>query len=208
MSKFLKKISELTKPETPEQKKARQEEEALANIVKGVDDGTDTNPAHINIARKKKRKDDKMARTLANKLNDSVSEAGPGDFVPRSPAPSPAPFVPSTPPGPLPLPVPPPGAASPPVKAEPLTTEGETWLINLARKSLFVDIDKVGLSDAEREMIAQEVKPKNAKKAAKIIHKINVNYGLSEQFDPKIDNLIEDFKKKSPGFVKQMELVA
>jgi hypothetical protein len=94
------------------------------------------------------------------------------------------------------------------VKAEPLTTEGETWLINLARKSLFVDIDKVGLSDAEREMIAQEVKPKNAKKAAKIIHKINVNYGLSEQFDLKIDNLIEDFKKKSPGSVKQMEPVA
>ena len=201
MSKFLKKISELTKPETPEQKKAREEEEALANIVKNVAAGTDKDPVHINIARKKKKDDDDMDRRLTKQLNDNLNEAGPEDFVPRTPpgGAAPPPFVPSTPPGLPPVPGAPPGAGARPVKADPLTTEGETWLVNLARKALFIDIDTVGLTDGEREMIAKEVTPKNAKKVAKVIHKINVNYGLSEKFDSKIGNLIEDFKKKPPG---------
>jgi len=210
MSKFLKKISELTRVETPEEKEEREKAEALANIVKGVDSGENKNPEDVRLANKQKRKDAKVKQSIKKDLalaKVKVSEAGP-DFVPRTPPAPTAPFVPSTPPGAPPPPGVPPGAIPPPEKADPLTTEGETWLVNLARKALFIDIDKVGLTDAERELIAKEVTPKNAKKAAKIIHNINVNYGLSEKFDSKIDNLIGDFKKKSPGSVKQMELVA
>ena len=89
-----------------------------------------------------------------------------------------------------------PGAPAPEAPA-PLTTEGETFYVNLARKSLFVDLDNVSLSDAEREAITQDVQPENAKEIAKILRKIVVDYGLSENFDSKIDTLIDDLKKNS-----------
>ena len=204
MSKFLKKISELTRRETPEETEEREKAEALAKMEVDVDSGKNKNPEDQRIVRTKRRKDDETKRAIKKDLalaKVKVSEAGPEDFVPRTPpgGAAPQPFVPSTPPGLPPGPGAPPGAGKPPEKADPLTTEGETWLVNLARKALFIDIDTVGLTDGEREMIAKEVTPKNAKKAAKVIHKINVNYGLSEKFDSKIGNLIEDFKKKTPG---------
>lgn len=79
----------------------------------------------------------------------------------------------------------------------PLTTEGETFYVNLARKSLFVDLDNVSLTDAEREAITQDVQPENAKEIAKILRKIVVDYGLSENFNSKIGTLIDDLKKNS-----------
>ena len=90
-----------------------------------------------------------------------------------------------------------PEGSSFPAEAEPLTTEGETFYVNLARKSLFVDLDNVSLSDAEREAITQDVQPENAKEIAKILRKIVVDYGLSENFNSKIDTLIDDLKKNS-----------
>ena len=77
---------------------------------------------------------------------------------------------------------------------DPMTTEGETFYVNLARKSLFVDLDNVSLSDSEREAITQDVQPENAKEIAKILRKIVVDYGLSEGFDSKIDSILENFE--------------
>ena len=44
-----------------------------------------------------------------------------------------------------------------------MTTEGETFYVNLARKALFVDLDNASLTDAEREAVTQDVQPENAK---------------------------------------------
>lgn len=78
--------------------------------------------------------------------------------------------------------------------ATPLTTEGETFYVNLARKSLFVDLDNISLTDAEREAITQDVEPSNAKEVAKVLRKIVVDYGLSENFNSKIDQVWGDLK--------------
>ena len=83
----------------------------------------------------------------------------------------------------------------PPAEAEPLTTEGETFYVNLSRKCLFVDLDNADLNDAERQAITQDVQPENAKEIAKILRKVVTDYGLGENFDSKIDSLIEDLKK-------------
>ena len=84
----------------------------------------------------------------------------------------------------------------PPAETEPLTTEGETFYVNLARKSLFVDLDNADLTDLERQAITQDVRPENAKEIAKILRKVVVDYGLGENFDSKIDALIEGFELK------------
>ena len=78
---------------------------------------------------------------------------------------------------------------------DPMTTEGETFYVNLARKALFVDLDNASLTDAEREAVTQDVQPENAKEVAKILRKVVVDYGLGESFDSRIDALIEDLKK-------------
>ena len=69
--------------------------------------------------------------------------------------------------------------------------------MNLARKALFVDMDDVGLTDAERESINREAEPENTKKVAKILRKIIVDYGLSENFVSRADVILEDLKKNS-----------
>ncbi len=83
----------------------------------------------------------------------------------------------------------------PAAEAEPLTTEGETFYVNLARKCLFVDLDNADLNDADRQAVTQDVQPENAKEIAKILRKVVTDYGLGENFDSKIDSLIEDLKK-------------
>jgi len=92
-------------------------------------------------------------------------------------------------------PVPPAPPAPEPAEPDPLTTEGETFLVNLARRALFVDINEVGLTDLERESINKAANPKNSKKVAKIIRKIIVDYGLDESFVSKVNIVIEDLKK-------------
>ena len=77
---------------------------------------------------------------------------------------------------------------------DPMTTEGETFYVNLARKALFVDLDNTSLTDAEREIVTQDVEPANAKEVAKVLRKIVVDAGLSENFDSKIDNVWEDLQ--------------
>ena len=78
-----------------------------------------------------------------------------------------------------------------------MTTEGETFYVNLARKALFVDLDNTSLTDAEREIVTRDVEPANAKDVAKILRKIVIDAGLSENFDSKIEtNLRKTLKLK------------
>jgi nicotinamide mononucleotide adenylyltransferase len=116
----------------------------------------------------------------SNKPKGTVIEAE-GDEV----APAPAPDAPA----------PAPDAPAPPVEPAPLTTEGEVFYVNLSRKCLFVDLDNADLNDQERQAITQDVQPENAKEIAKILRKVVSDYGLGENFDSKIDALIEDLKK-------------
>ena len=78
--------------------------------------------------------------------------------------------------------------------SDPMTTEGETFYVNLARKALFVDLDNTSLTDAEREIVTRDVEPSNAKDVAKILRKIVIDAGLSENFDSKIDTVWEDLE--------------
>jgi len=180
MSTFLKKIAELTIGPVDKEKEA--EKARIANAKQKVKDGTATDQE-----RELADADTNLNKSLTQKIKKAqqkvTSEAGPGDLTPPiGGAHAGIPPVPAAPP-------------PPPPEPDPLTTEGETFLINLARKALFVDIDDVGLSDAERESITKEAEPENAKKVAKILRKIIVDYGLSESFHSKADVLLEDLKK-------------
>jgi len=194
MSKFLKKIAELhIGGNTPEEKEKEAQNVRVANAKKKVKDGTATDQE-----KELADADTNLNKTLAQKIKKTqqklTSEAGPEDFIPgQGPGPAPGVVPPMGPPGGIP-PVPPVPPVEP-AEPEPLTTEGETFLINLARKALFVDIDDVGLSDTERESITKEAEPRTAKKVAKILRKIIVDYGLSESFHSKADILLEDLKK-------------
>ena len=190
MSTFLKKIAELTIGPVDKEKEA--EKARIANAKQKVKDGTATDQE-----RELADADTNLNKSLTQKIKKSqqkvTSEAGPGDLTPPiGGAPAGIPPVPAGPAGIPPVPAAPP---PPPPEPDPLTTEGETFLINLARKALFVDIDDVGLSDIERESITKEAEPENAKKVAKILRKIIVDYGLSESFHSKADVLLEDLKK-------------
>jgi nicotinamide mononucleotide adenylyltransferase len=123
----------------------------------------------------------------SNKPKGKVLEAE-DDFVPRQGPETGGEFVPTTPDSLA-------QGEEPPAETEPLTTEGEVFYVNLARKSLFVDLDNADLNDAERQAITQDVHPENAKEIAKILRKVVSDYGLGESFDTKIDSLIEDLKK-------------
>ena len=116
----------------------------------------------------------------SNKPKGTVIEAEGDEVAPAAPAPAPDAAAPA------------PDTAA---EAEPLTTEGEVFYVNLARKCLFVDLDNADLNDQERQAITQDVQPENAKEIAKILRKVVSDYGLGENFDSKIDALIEDLKK-------------
>ena len=195
MSKFLKKIAELhDAPETPEEIAKQAERDRIANIKKKVKAGKATDKEQ-EVA----DADTAVNDTLAKKLRKTqqkiaVKEAGPQDFVPAQGPPG-GDFVPAVPPGGIP-PVPPP-VPEPPAEPDPLTTEGETFLVNLARKALFVNIEDVALTDMEREHINKASEPENTKKVAKIIRKIIVDYGLDESFVSKADVVLEDLLKKN-----------
>jgi len=187
MSKFLKKIAELTNPsktpETPED----------AALTKAEDDDRQgkATPLQKKLLQKKRQLNQAIGNKLDKATQDLKTEQGPGDFVPRPGPETGGEFAPAVPPPGIP-PVPPPVEPAPP---EPLTTEGETFLVNLARKALFVDIDEVGLTDAERESINKDAEPETAKKVAKVLRKIIVDYGLSEEFVSRANVILEDLKK-------------
>ena len=132
--------------------------------------------------------DDKLDDGLANRLKKKLaSEAEGDDFVPRQGPETGGEFEPKSKddlaqePSEEPTP-------------DPMTTEGETFYVNLARKALFVDLDNTSLTDAEREIVTQDVEPANAKEVAKVLRKIVVDAGLSENFDSKINNVWEDLQ--------------
>ena len=177
MSKFVKRIQEIIG-----NKKPKDNQSEIDRIEKEVDDGQTDDPVKVQIAQKAKQKRRQI-------LNDLQSEAEGDDFVPRKGPEKGGQFEPANKDD---------FAQQPEVEPEaeptPMTTEGETFYVNLARKSLFVDLDNVNLTDAEREVITQDVEPENAKEVAKILRKIVVDYGLSENFDSKIDSVWEDLE--------------
>lgn len=205
MSKFLKKIAELT-GSSPDLS-------VIAQIrKKKLDNEKDPNlPALTPDEEKALDADDELTKKVAAKssetlakLNSStdvddeaLTEQGPDEFVPRQGPPGGGEFEPA---------IPPPGIGAPPVPpvvepAEPLTTEGETFLVNLARKALHIDLSDVLLSDTERELINKDAEPESAKKVAKVVRRIIVDQGLSEGFASKADVILEDLLKKNDRVV-------
>ena len=159
----------------------------IDRIEKEVDDGLTNDPVKKQIAQKAKKKRQDLLNSLDEAEGDEfVPRQGPetgGEFEPKSkddlaqePSEEPTP--------------------------DPMTTEGETFYVNLARKALFVDLDNTSLTDAEREIVTQDVEPSNAKEVAKVLRKIVVDAGLSENFDSKISTVWENLElKKNPRVV-------
>lgn len=194
MSKFVTKIDEMlgaTKKPTA----AQSNQADIDRIEKEVEAGTTKDPVKKQIAQKAKQKRQNILKSLnkpvqaSTKKKGKVVEAEGDEFVP-TPGPDQggefkaadkADFA---------------QGEEPPTETEPLTTEGETFYVNLARKSLFVDLDNADLNDAERQAITRDVHPENAKEIAKILRKVVSDYGLGESFNSKIDSLIEGFELK------------
>ena len=175
MSKFISTINELMHSGDKES-----DSQKIDRIRKKVKDDP-------NNASDDEREIAKLADDDEERLKKKLSEAeGEGEFVPRKGPETGGEFEPKS--------VDDLNQGEQPQEPAPLTTEGETFYVNLARKSLFVDLDNVSLSDTEREAITQDVQPENAKEIAKILRKIVVDYGLSENFDSKIDNLLQDYE--------------
>jgi len=166
MSRFTSKINEMLGAD----KKPSNDDAEIERIRKKKKD----NPSSLtNNEREIDNLADQAQAKLAQKLRKKIANEAEGDdFVPRQ-GPETGEFKPKTKdnlaqePSEEPTP-------------DPMTTEGETFYVNLARKALFVDLDNTSLTDAERETITQDVEPKNAKEVAKILRKIVVDYGLSE----------------------------
>ena len=185
MSKFLKIVREYQQPSTPEQKKKDKSLDATKLAQHAVAAGTAT-PQQKQLALKAAKATKDALSQASTKKKGKVLEAE-DDFVPRKGPETGGEFEPTTPDSLA--------QGEEPTTAEPLTTEGETFYVNLARKSLFVDLDNADLNDVERQAITQDVRPENAKEIAKILRKVVSDYGLGENFDSKIDGLIEDLKK-------------
>jgi len=178
MSKFLTKVNELLKaPATKSDREKQETQDTIARAKDRVAKGS-KDPLDLELVRKSEFKRKKAIRALDQpaKLTGEAEGEVPG-VGPEAPPPA------STPP------------VDAPEEPTPLTTEGETFYVNLARKALFVDLDNTSLTDEERETVTQDVQPENAKQVAKILRKIVVDYGLAEGFDTRIDSLIEDLKK-------------
>jgi len=195
MSKFVTKIDEMlgaTKKSTA----AQSNQADIDRIEKEVEAGTTKDPVKKQIAQKAKQKRQNILKSLnkpvqaSTKKKGKVVEAEGDEFVPKQGPDTGGEFKPTTPDSLA-------QGEEPPAETEPLTTEGETFYVNLARKSLFVDLDNADLNDAERQAITQDVQPENAKEIAKILRKVVSDYGLGENFDSKIDSLIEDLKKNN-----------
>ena len=132
-------------------------------------------------ADKKVRQMFQKAANASHKPKGKVVEAE-GDEVAPAPAPDAAAPAPDVAGG---------------VAPEPLTTEGEVFLVNLAKDCLntdlsSIDLDKLGI---DRSLITQDAQPENSKEIEKVLRRIVGEGGLGENFDSKIDALIEDLKK-------------
>tara|TARA_R110000751_G_scaffold50816_1_gene111975 strand:+ start:229 stop:1407 length:1179 start_codon:yes stop_codon:yes gene_type:complete len=191
MSKFVAKIDEFLgvnkKPAAAQSNQAD-----IDRIEKEVEAGTTKDPVKKQIAQKAKQKRQNILKSFkpvqaSTKKKGKVVEAEGDEFVRRQGPETGGEFVPTTPDSLA-------QGEVPPAETEPLTTEGETFYVNLSRKCLFVDLDNADLNDAERQAITQDVQPENAKEIAKILRKVVSDYGLGESFNSKIDSLIENLE--------------
>ena len=179
MSKFTARINEfLKKPTSKEEKEKADKQAAIAGAKKRVADGQGDD-----IDKQIVRKDEDKRR----KALQGMKEAEGDEFVPRKGPETGGDFKPTTKDD-----IPQDDAAAP--QPKPVTTEGESFYVNLARKALFVDLDNVSLTDSEREVVTQDVQPENAKEVAKVLRKIISDFGLGESFDSKIDNMWENLQ--------------
>ena len=209
MSKFLKKIAELTGASNEPGKDstkaavaaAQAKKDAGEPLSRGEQDLLTAAEDELDAATDQKKQSTQAIKNINASTtvdDEALTEQGPDEFVPRQGPPGGGDFEPA---------IPPPGVGGPPVPppvvepAEPLTTEGETFLVNLARKALHIDLGDVLLSDLERELVNKDAEPETAKKVAKIIRKIIVDQGLSEGFVSKADVILEDLLKKNDRVV-------
>ena len=190
MSKFLKIVQETT-PKTPEQKKKDNNLDATKLAQQAVAAGTAT-PQQKQLALKAaKATKDALAQASTKKKGKVVEAEGDGgnEFVPT---PSPdqggefkaadkADFA---------------QGEEPATETEPLTTEGEVFLVNLAKDCLNTDLETINLADMgiDRGLITQDVQPETAKEITKVLERIVGEEGLGESFNSKIDALIENFE--------------
>ena len=200
MSKFVTKIDEFLgvnkKPTATQSNQAD-----IDSIEKEVEAGTTKDPVKKQIARLAKQKRKEILKTLkikpvvkpvvaATKKKGKVVEAEGDEFVPKQGPETGGEFEPTTPDSLA-------QGEEPPAETEPLTTEGEVFLVNLAKDCLNTDLNSIDLADMgiDRGLITQDVQPENAKEIAKVLERIVGEGGLGESFNSKIDALIEDLKK-------------
>ena len=188
MSKFLKIVQE-TIPKTPEQKKKDKNLDATKLAQQAKLDGTATNTQKM--LAKKAEDDAKRALKASVKKKGKVVEAEGDEFVPKQGPKTGGEFEPTTPDSLA-------QGEEPPAETEPLTTEGEVFLVNLAKDCLNTDLNSIDLANMgiNRGLITQDVQPENAKEIAKVLERIVGEGGLGESFNSKIDALIEGFELK------------
>ena len=167
MSKFTARINEfLNKDEKEKANKQAAVKGAKQRVASGQGDDIDKK---ITDEDEKNRKEALAALKKEADEDEVVPRQGPetgGEFQPKSKDDFPQ------------------GDAAAP-QPEPVTTEGESFYVNLARKALFVDLDNVSLNELERAAITQDVQPENAKEVAKVLRKIVSDFGLGESFNSK-----------------------
>jgi hypothetical protein len=94
-------------------------------------------------------------------------------------------------------------AAEPAVAEEPppLTTEGEAFIVDVARLALHVELKKITLTTDEHAAIYQDVTPQNAKHVGNVIQAIIGRSPVGqidpsgESFNSRIDPLLDSLKK-------------
>ena len=181
MSKFLKIVQETT-PKTPEQKKKDKNLDATKLAQQAKAAGTATREQERLAAKAAKATKDALAQASTKKKGKVVEAEG--DELAT------APDAAATPPAPDAADVP------PPTETEPLTTEGEVFLVNLAKDCLNTDLETINLNDMgiDRALITQDVQPETAKEITKVLERIVGEEGIGETFNSKIDALIENFE--------------
>lgn len=66
----------------------------------------------------------------------------------------------------------------PEAQPEAMSPEGEIFYVDLIKKALFVDLDNVELTAAEKDVVTTDITPQNAKKVAEVLRKIISDFGL------------------------------
>ena len=198
MSKFVTKIDEMlgAKPKlTPNQQKQKQADQSMDGAARRVAQGS-KDPLDLKAARlaktnlrkamQIKKNPPKEASTLKKK--GKVLEAE-DEFVPKQGPDTGGEFEPTTPDSLA-------QGEEPPAETEPLTTEGEVFLVNLAKDCLNTDLETINLNamGIDRNLLIQDVQPETAKEITKVLERIVGEEGIGETFNSKIDALIENFE--------------